>query len=148
MNAVQIKELELLKIFISICEKYHIKYFLACGSVLGAIKYKGFIPWDDDIDVCLLRPDYERFLDVANAEIPEWCFIQNSKTDPAFPHFFSKLRNSNTTFIEKGTAHLHINHGIYLDIFPIDGYPFDKKDIKFFEFRKKLIFWKSLCALK
>lgn len=123
MTDLQRKSFELLQIVVGICEKWEIPYYLVCGSALGAVKYGGFIPWDDDIDVGMLREDYQRFLEIAPTELPEWCFIQNYKTDKLYPQTYSKLRNSNTTFIEKNIAHLPSNHGIFIDLFPIDGYP-------------------------
>lgn len=123
MNELQKAELELLKLFIGVCKSLNIEYYLVCGTALGAAKYNGFIPWDDDIDVALLRPDYELFIKNAQKLLPKSIFLQNYKTDPAFPQIFSKLRNSNTTYIEKTAAKLPINHGVYIDIFPIDGYP-------------------------
>lgn len=148
MNELQKKELNILKIFLEICEKNNLKYFLACGTVLGAAKYKGFIPWDDDVDVCMPRGEYEKFLKVAKTELPEWCFLQNYKTDPAFPHSYSKLRDSRTTFIESGVAHLKINHGIYIDVFPLDGFPESDREIKALNFKKKLLIWQLYCCLK
>ena len=141
MNRLQEKTLELLRVFVNICNKWDIPYFLVCGSALGAVKYGGFIPWDDDIDVGLLREDYQRFLAVAPQELPSWCFLQNYKTEACFPHTFSKLRNSETTFIEEGVAALPINHGIYLDIFPIDGHPSGFLEKKLFAVRKKWLDW-------
>ena len=137
MNEFQKEELEILKVFIQICEKLGLRYYMVCGSALGAVKYGGFIPWDDDIDVCLLRPEYEVFVKEAPKYLPDHLFLQNYKTDPEFPSIITKLRNSRTTWIEEGVAHLNINHGIYLDIFPIDGYPKDKSEQKRFE-RKKM----------
>lgn len=141
MNDLQKKSLDLLQEFLKICEKWDIPYYLVCGSVLGAVKYGGFIPWDDDIDVGLLREDYQRFLEIAPRELPEWCFLQNYKTEKVFPHTFSKLRNSNTAFIEESVAGLPMNHGIYLDIFPIDGHPAGWLDKKLFAIRKKRNDW-------
>jgi len=147
MNALQETEFNLLKIFVEICNKNNIPYFMACGSALGAVKYKGFIPWDDDIDVCLMRKDYERFLECAPSYLPKWCFLQNYNTDPAFPHSYTKLRDSRTTFIEKGVAKLKINHGVFIDVFPIDGYPEDESDILKFEKQKKFITRLIFCSL-
>lgn len=139
MNEYQKVGVELLKVFIDICEKLDLRYYMACGSVLGAVKYQGFIPWDDDIDVCLVRPDYEIFVNEASKYLPEYLFLQNYKTDRNYPSVTSKIRDSRTTWIEKGVAHLDINHGIYLDIFPIDGYPNTLSEQKRFE-RKKMHF--------
>ena len=138
MNDLQKRCFELLQIFVGICEKWNIPYFLVCGSALGAAKYGGFIPWDDDVDVGLLRNDYNRFLEVAPQELPEWCFIQNYTTESNYFATYSKLRNSNTTFIEKNVANISMNHGIYLDIFPIDGCPNKRKDILLFELKRKV----------
>lgn len=148
MNQLQQTECDLLKIFVDICEKLDLKYYLVCGTALGAVKYGGFIPWDDDVDVGLCREDYQRFLEEAPALLPEHIFIQNYQTDPAFPHIYTKLRNSNTTFIEKNVAHLPIHHGVYIDVFPLDGYPKGKLEGKIFELRKKIFSWKQYCALE
>lgn len=133
MKEYQRIELELLKVFLDVCEKLNLKYFLVCGSALGAVKYKGFIPWDDDIDIGMLRPDYEEFIRKAPELLPQHIFLQNYISDPFYPSINSKLRDSNTTWIEKGVKHLDIHHGIGIDIFPIDGYPKTKKDISKFE---------------
>lgn len=148
MNHLQKAELDILKIFIEICEKLDLHYYLVCGTALGAVKYGGFIPWDDDVDVALSRADYEFFLREAPALLPEYLFIQNYRTDPAFPHVFTKLRNTNTTFLEKSVAHLPMNHGVYIDIFPLDGYPEGTFKGKLFELRKKIFTWQQYCALK
>lgn len=146
MTELQTKELELLKVFINICDILNLKYFLVCGTALGTVKYQGFIPWDDDVDVGLLREDYEIFLEKAPKLLPEGMFLQNYKSDPAFPQIYSKLRNSNTTYIEKSVAHIDMNHGIYIDIFPLDGYPQDIDEQKKLE-KKKAIFQKKLSCV-
>ena len=143
MTSIQKKAFEMLQIFIQICDQLQLKYFLVCGSALGAVKYGGFIPWDDDVDVALFRDDYERFCSEAPALLPEQFFLQNFRSDPAFPAIYSKLRNSGTTCIEESVANLPINHGISLDIFPLDGYPKDKKEQRRLE-RKKAWFAKKL----
>lgn len=138
MNDLQKKEWELLQQFVGICDKLGLRYFLVCGSALGAVKYKGFIPWDDDVDVGMFREEYEIFLEKAPALLPEHIFLQSYRTDAAFPAIFSKLRNSNTTYIERSASKLPINHGIYIDIFPLDGYPKDKAAQKKLEWRKQI----------
>lgn len=138
MTPLQETELDLLRQFHNICTQLELPYFLVCGSALGAVKYGGFIPWDDDIDVAMYRKDYRTFLEKAPNLLPEGLFLQNYQTDPAFPQIFSKLRNTNTTYIEKTAAHLPINHGIFIDIFPLDGYPENAREQKKLEFRKRL----------
>lgn len=136
MTDLQKIEFDMLKIFVGICERLDLKYYLVCGSALGAVKYEGFIPWDDDVDVGLLRPDYEIFIREAKKYLPDYLFLQNYHTDREFSQVFSKLRNCNTTYIEKSCANLHINHGVYIDIFPLDGYPDNDKDISKLEAEK------------
>ncbi len=115
-------ELEMLKHFIRICKKYNLRYFLVGGSCLGAVRHQGFIPWDDDIDVGLPRPDYVKFCEVAQSELPAHLFLQTYRTDPEYLMNFAKLRNSDTAFIESSVKSRCINHGVFMDVFPLDGY--------------------------
>ncbi len=142
-DKLKLIELDLLRAFIDICEKHNLKYFLLGGSCLGAVRHKGFIPWDDDIDVGLLRDDYERFLAIAQKELPENIFLQTRKTDSEYPMNFAKLRNSNTTFIEKSIRNKKINHGVYIDIFPIDGFTDNKIKRRWFLLKKRLYNYRS-----
>lgn len=137
MTDLQKRQLKILRLVDKVCEQLSIRYFLVCGSALGAVKYKGFIPWDDDLDIGMLRPDYEIFVKNAQKLFPEDYFLQNYRTDPAFPQVFSKVRDSSTTFIEKSAAKLPINHGVYIDIFPLDGYPRNKREAFRLEILKK-----------
>lgn len=128
MTELQKKEFEILKLFVDICNQLNLDYYLVCGSALGAVKYEGFIPWDDDIDVALPRKDYEIFLSKAPSLLPSWCFLQNYRTDPKFPLLGTKLRDSRTTFVECMCGELDINHGTFIDVFPLDGYSHSKKN--------------------
>ena len=148
MTELQEKEFELLKLFILVCSSLKLRYYLVCGSALGAVKYKGFIPWDDDIDVGMPREDYEVFVSKAQELLPENVFLQNYRTDKSFPHVFTKLRNSDTTLIEENMAHLNMNHGIFIDVFPLDGYPKNKQDARKLKWKKKILNWLQYCALK
>lgn len=141
MTELQKIEFEMLKHFVEICNKLNLTYYLVCGSALGAVKYQGFIPWDDDIDVALPRPDYEIFLQEANKFLPEHIFLQNYRTESCYYALGSKLRHSQTTYIEKGIEHLPMNHGVFIDVFPLDGYPTDEREIRAFE-RKKRYFYR------
>ncbi len=132
-------QIEMLKHFIEICEKENLQYFLIGGTALGAVRHKGFIPWDDDIDVGLPRKYYEKFINVAQKYLPEYYFIQNIYTDPDYPNNFSKMRYSGSTFIEKSCQNIKMNHGIYIDIFPLDGYTDINNLQKKFELKKKLL---------
>ena len=147
MNELQKILLEILIPAVEICEKLNLNYYLVCGSALGAAKYQGFIPWDDDMDIGMPRDDYEIFLREAPNLLPDNLFLQNYRTDPGFPHIFSKLRDSGTTMIEYGVAHLDMHHGICIDIFPLDGYPTGKWEQKWFDLQKKGYNWMRFCAL-
>ncbi len=154
MNSLQQKEFNLLKCFITVCEKLGLRYYLVCGTALGAVKYGGFIPWDDDVDVALCRKDYEEFCEKAQKLLPEGVFLQTYKTDERYPCVFAKLRDSNTTYIEKSCKSVPMNHGVYIDVFPLDGYPDDEKLQKRLE-RKKFIYkflissvYESECSFK
>lgn len=146
MNELQKTELEILRAFIGVCDKLDLHYYLVCGSALGAVKYGGFIPWDDDIDVALPRGDYDVFVREAQALLPEYCFVQNYRSDPGFPAFYCKIRDSRTTYIEKSMQHRRMNHGVYIDVFPLDGYPEDIKEANHLERRKRILKRRIDCA--
>lgn len=145
MNDLQKTEFELLRQLVAVCDKLNIKYFVLCGSTLGAVKYQGFIPWDDDIDVGMFRKDYERFLQSAPKLLPKNTFLQSYKTDKNYFNIFAKLRNSSTAYIEKTYSKIDINHGVYIDVFPLDGYPAEKSEQKKLE-RQKLFYKQRLSS--
>jgi len=106
--------------FAEVCEKHGLKFFLIGGSLLGAIRHNGFIPWDDDLDVGMMRDDYEKFLSLANEQFSDPLFLQTPYTDPGYYVTWAKIRNTQTTGITLYTNHRRFNQGLFLDIFPID----------------------------
>lgn len=124
-KAVWAVELQIMDEIVRICEKYGIKYFLAGGSMIGAARHDGFIPWDDDIDVGMLRPDYERFVQACDTELSEPFFLQNGKNEKNYYYVHSKLRRSDTTAIRKRDwlSGIAFNQGIFVDIVPFDNIP-------------------------
>lgn len=121
IKKIQYEQLIMLKEFDHICKKRNIKYQLMGGTLLGSIRHKGFIPWDDDIDVCMLRKDYNRFIAVCEHELNPIYFLQTNKTDKNYIMQFAKLRKNETIFLEKSMSDLDIHHGVYIDIFPLDN---------------------------
>lgn len=122
LSAHQTLLLEMLKDFDAACRKHAIRYQLFAGTALGAVRHAGFIPWDDDLDVILLRREYDRFFEVAAQELdPEKYYVQREGT-PHWPMQFSKLRRNNTACLEKyHPKDPYIHQGIYIDIFPCDN---------------------------
>lgn len=104
----------------SVCRKHGIRYVLDSGSMLGAVRHQGFIPWDDDLDIIMLRDDYIYFTQVANQELQKKYRFQCVENTAQYPYNFGKVFNTETTFTERFTAKLDISHGIYIDVFPLD----------------------------
>jgi lipopolysaccharide cholinephosphotransferase len=114
--------LKMLLEFDRICKKHDLTYWLEFGTLLGAVRHKGFIPWDDDLDVSMPREDYELFLKIAPGELREDLFFQTRDTDKHYKNFFAKIRDRNSTFIDAWEAKRNIRYhqGIYIDIFPLN----------------------------
>lgn len=137
MKEVFAIELDLVYQVQKICKKYGIEYFADGGTLLGLARHKGFIPWDDDIDLAMTRENYNRFLKVAKKELKEPYFLQIEDTIPwTVAGGYAQLCNSNTTMIHKVTMNRNFkyNQGIRIDIFPLDKVPDDlSEQNKFFE---------------
>lgn len=132
--------IELLVEFNRICRTHHIPYIVMCGTALGAVRHKGIIPWDDDLDVSMLRSDYERFIKIAPEELKDQYYLQ-AEGSAHWTMNFSKLRKNNTTYLEKYHPKDNKTHqGIYIDIFPCDNAS-DK------EWIRRLQFYASRIAL-
>lgn len=105
-----------------VCKKYNIPYYAIGGTLLGAVRHKGFIPWDDDLDIAMMRKDYNRFLEVAPKEIKGKYFFQTTLTDQDYYKEWARIRNSETTGIHDHNEMHKCNNGIYMDIFPLENY--------------------------
>lgn len=116
-------ELDLFAEFDRVCKKYGLKYVASGGTLLGAVRHKGFIPWDDDMDLMMMRNEYDRFCKVASQEFKPPYFFQTEETDPGFRRRFARIRNSLTTGILKRDIIMQptYNQGIFIDIFPLDN---------------------------
>ena len=125
IDTIQKADLLLLETFDKICRKLDIGYFICGGTMLGQVRHGGFIPWDDDIDVALLRKDYDRFIKEGAPLLDDRFFMQTRESDPEIPYLFSKIRLNNSTYLTKYNERRNLHKGICLDLFPFDVVPDD-----------------------
>lgn len=124
LRKMQLIQLEMLTEFDRICRKYEIEYFIIAGTLLGAVRHGGFIPWDDDVDVAMKREEYERFCKICGKELSsKGIFLQNYHTDSAYRWGYAKLRKKNTEYIRKGQEAIKCMSGVSIDIFILDCVP-------------------------
>lgn len=117
-------QLEILLEINRICRKHGIQYWLSAGTLLGAVRHQGFIPWDDDADVQMLREDYERFCKVCPQELDNKRFFwQTIDTDPGYRWTYGKVRRKGTRYVRSGQEHMNAVTGVFADVIPIDGRP-------------------------
>lgn len=133
LRACQLKQLSILEVIDGICQKHHIDYWLDGGSLLGAVRHGGFIPWDDDIDIGMTLEGLQKFIQVAPAELPDHLFLQTPESDPTSKEPITKIRDLNSLYIEGGDRfNVDYQKGLYVDIFPFIPYPsMPRKWIKF-----------------
>ena len=142
MKQIWAVQLGILQEIANICNKYDIKYFAIGGTLLGAVRHKGYVPWDDDLDIAMSRDDYNRFCEIAPKELQNPFFFQTEETDSGYLLRHAKVRNSLTTAIlsiQKENKY-KFNQGIFVDIFPIDRIP-DNVEIRDQYFRQLFDAW-------
>lgn len=121
--------LEMALEFKRICEKHNLQYYLIGGTLLGAVRHQGFIPWDDDFDVGMPRPDYDKFIDICSSELDSRFYLHCIENDSKYWQRFAKIRKNGTEFNERSISKIDTHKGIFIDIFPIDNIPNDSGNL-------------------
>ncbi len=123
LRTMQLIELDMLKTLIQLFQKHNIRYYALGGTLLGAVRHKGFIPWDDDIDVGVPRPDYERFLKIAETELPENLKVVYFRNmNEKRPIYASQVQNQDTVIVQHAANKDNVTK-VWIDVFPLDGMP-------------------------
>ena len=116
LRTLQLLELKVLLELKRICDKHQIKYFLAWGTLLGAVRHRGFIPWDDDIDVGMLRSEYAKFLTVCNDELSQEYYLQTFESDSGYANSHAKIRLNGTEYLEPANKDILEHKGIFIEV--------------------------------
>ncbi|MCL1998618.1 MAG: LicD family protein [Turicibacter sp.] len=127
LQKLRLAQLDLLDELVRVCKKHNLSYYLYGGTLLGAVRHGGFIPWDDDIDLAMPRADFDKLGEIAAAELGERFFYQSCYIEKDFPYLFSKIRLNNTHVEEPYMREWNIHKGIYIDIMPLDTFPPNEK---------------------
>lgn len=146
LTKIQTLGVDTLREFIRICEKYELSYFAISGTAIGSVRHQGFIPWDDDMDVGMLRADYDRFVEVAPKELEGRYELFSASIQKQVQGFYLQMFPKGSVFMTRKNSRWPIHPGIKLDIFPYDQVPADgKKRGKLYQ---KLRFWNRLYIIK
>ncbi|HWQ62605.1 MAG TPA: LicD family protein [Negativicutes bacterium] len=122
LRQAQLVMLRILRIVDHLCRKHDIPYWLEAGTLLGAVRHQGFIPWDDDVDIAMRREDFERFAAIAPRELPDDLFFQTAATDAQYRYVLPKVRDRKSVLVED-RENVPYCQGIFVDVFPFDSYP-------------------------
>lgn len=125
LRRLQMYELGLLKNFADICEKNDLRYYMIGGTMLGAIRHNGFIPWDDDVDIGMPREDYIRFLEIAETQLPDYIILLNYEKTPDYLRYFSRFVDTRVKIFNDSNSQTLVENA-WIDIFPLDGTPKNK----------------------
>lgn len=146
LRMLQLSQLDILKEIVKICDKNNLQYFIIGGTLLGAVRHRGFIPWDDDIDIAMPRYDYERFIELAKKELNNPYKILHYSTDSEYREYSLKVVINNIFCYEDKLNIEQSKTNLWIDVLPIDGVPNSK--IKFFLFKYLIFIGKALLSIK
>lgn len=137
LHQLQNTQIEILKVIDKFCVENDIKYSLYAGTLLGAVRHKGFIPWDDDLDICMSRENYNKFIELWTINAPDGYILQNKENYPNFTQSFTKIRKDHTTFLQDESEIGAYHTGIFVDVFPVDRLPNGK-------IKQLLFYWNGM----
>ena len=146
LKKVQRAELSILKDFVSLCDRHGLVYFGIAGTGIGALRHKGFIPWDDDIDVAMPREDYEKFRQLVRDEMGDKYLLMNTEENENYPLMTARLMLRGTEFREEALKDIDCPLGIFLDLYPLDKVSDDPEECKK-QFRDAW-FWSKMMILR
>lgn len=145
IKKLQLIDLEIVKEVVKICNENNLLYYMIGGTLLGAIRHKGYIPWDDDIDLGMPRKDYERFLEIAPSKLSSHLKIVNYKTDNNYQYYITRVQDTNTKVVETRIGNDSKYTHASIDLFPLDGTPNKGFLRKIYYFR--VMFYRAMMSL-
>ena len=124
LREAQLQQLKMLQTVADLCDRHGLVYWMDAGTLLGAVRHGGFIPWDDDLDIAMPQEDLERFVEIAQQELPQHLFVQNKKTDPSYRFEHTKVVNLDSFYVQfDDDFESEYQKGLFIDIFPYVDYP-------------------------
>jgi len=120
LKKLQRTQMMILKDVAEICKKNNLRYYMIGGTLLGAVRHKGFIPWDDDMDIVMFRKEYNKLFEIIKTNYSEKYFVQRFESDSNYTRYIMKIRLNGTKHVEAGVSDVEMHQGIYIDIFPVD----------------------------
>lgn len=141
LRKLQMEELQMANIIVNICQKYNLEYYIMGGTLLGAIRHQGFIPWDDDLDIGMKRSDYEKFMKIAEYELSAPYSIHHYKNDSSYIYPYIRIQNDSISLRRDNTKNKTVQN-LWVDIFPLDGVPQGK--VQRFAWEKTLYILRGL----
>ena len=149
LHQLHLTELEIMDVIHNFCMEHHLKYSLAYGTLLGAVRHQGFIPWDDDMDICMPRDDYDKFIELWQKNPPKGFVLQYKVNSPEFSENFLKVRKDHTTMLCYEAEKQYSYHkGVFVDIFPGDNAPDGKlsRNLQFCFSAVMLLFYRGYAS--